>query len=111
MQAISLTDNSNPLIRRYIRTAKPLLTEPDDIDAYTIALADGSLMEAWQYQRTYSEMSDMRERLIRKILDWCFAREFIMQCSHHYNGSLTALLSKTACPASQTTLSVTLVQL
>ncbi|KAI0918790.1 hypothetical protein AcW1_009485 [Taiwanofungus camphoratus] len=73
MQAISLTDNSNPLIRRYIRTAKPLLTEPDDIDAYTIALADGSLMEAWQYQRTYSEMSDMRERLIRKILDWCFA--------------------------------------
>ncbi|EJF59559.1 hypothetical protein DICSQDRAFT_181898 [Dichomitus squalens LYAD-421 SS1] len=71
IEALSLSEDSHALIRRYIRTAKPLLTEPDDIDAYTIALAESSLLEAWSYQRSFSEASDTRERLIRKILDWC----------------------------------------
>ncbi|KAI0676405.1 nuclear pore complex assembly-domain-containing protein [Trametes maxima] len=71
LQALSLADNASTLIRTYIRTANPLLTEPDDIDTYTTALAESSLMEAWTYQRTFSEVSQTRKRLIRKILDWC----------------------------------------
>ncbi|KAI0828689.1 nuclear pore complex assembly-domain-containing protein [Trametes gibbosa] len=70
LQALSLSENSSALIREYVRTAKPLLTEPDDIDAYTIALAESSLMEAWSYQRSFSEVSETKRRLVRKILDW-----------------------------------------
>ena len=76
IQALSLSGDSHTLIRRYIRTVKPLLTEPDDIDAYTIALAESSLLEAWSYQRSFSEVSDTRKRLVRKILDWCLTREY-----------------------------------
>ena len=76
IQALSLSGDSHTLIRRFISTVKPLLTEPDDIDAYTIALAESSLLEAWSYQRSFSEVSDTRKRLVRKILDWCLTREY-----------------------------------
>ena len=75
MQALSLAEDPHFLIRSYIRTVKPLLTEPDDIDMYTIALAESNLLEAWSYQRTYSEGDETRKRLICKILDWCLTRE------------------------------------
>ncbi|KAI0754412.1 nuclear pore complex assembly-domain-containing protein [Daedaleopsis nitida] len=71
LQALSQSADPHSLIRTFIRTAKPLLTEPDDIDAYAIALAESSLMEAWSYQRSFPEASDTRKRLIRKVLDWC----------------------------------------
>ncbi|KAJ6470120.1 nuclear pore complex assembly-domain-containing protein, partial [Mycena vitilis] len=72
LQAISLSPNSMPLIVKYVRTAKPVLTEPDDIDLYAVALAHSSLLEAWQFQRTFSELNDTRSRLLGKILHWCF---------------------------------------
>ncbi|KAI0064420.1 hypothetical protein BV25DRAFT_1800639, partial [Artomyces pyxidatus] len=78
IQAISLSDTPTALILRYLRTARPMLTEPDDIDIYALALAQSSLMEAWQYQRTFPENSETRTRLVRKILEWCLARE----CPH-----------------------------
>ncbi|KAL6302993.1 nuclear pore complex assembly-domain-containing protein [Sparassis latifolia] len=71
LQVLSLTDTPGAFIRQYVRTAKPLLTEPDDIDAYALALAESSLMEAWQYQRTFSEKTETRRQLLRGILDWC----------------------------------------
>ncbi|KAF8187036.1 nuclear pore complex assembly-domain-containing protein [Mycena galopus ATCC 62051] len=71
LQAISLSPNSTPLVLKYVRTAKPVLTEPDDIDIYAVALAGSSLLEAWQFQRTFSEKHETRPRLLRKILDWC----------------------------------------
>lgn len=74
LQAISLSPNPSPIIRRYIRTAKPLLTEPDDIDTYANALMESSLLEAWQYQRTFPEGSETRARLIKNILKWCLVR-------------------------------------
>ncbi|KAJ6588924.1 nuclear pore complex assembly-domain-containing protein [Mycena capillaripes] len=74
LQAISLSPNSMPLVLKYVRTAKPLLTEPDDIDLYTVALAESSLFDAWQFQRTFSEQNETRPRLLKKILDWCFSR-------------------------------------
>ncbi|KAI1794442.1 nuclear pore complex assembly-domain-containing protein [Ganoderma leucocontextum] len=73
IQALFLAQNSHSLIRSYIRTVKPLLTEPDDIDTYTIALAESNLSEAWSYQRTFPEVNDTRKRLVRKILHWCLA--------------------------------------
>ena len=75
IQALSLADDSHSLIRSYIRTVKPLLTEPDDIDMYTVSLSESSLSEAWSYQRTFSDGDDTRKRLVRKILDWCLTRE------------------------------------
>ncbi|KAF7789692.1 hypothetical protein EIP86_000638 [Pleurotus ostreatoroseus] len=71
LQALSLDPAAHSLILRYVRTAKPLLTEPDDIDAYTIALAESSLLEAWRYQRTYPDGSATKERLVRNIFTWC----------------------------------------
>lgn len=85
IQAISLDADPHPLILRYIRTAKPLLTEPDDIDAYSIALAESSLLEAWQYQRTYPEDSNARARLIRNILTWSLTRESVCHLRWLYN--------------------------
>ena len=76
IQALSLEANANELILTYIRTAKPSLTEPDDIDAYSIALADSSLLEAWQYQRSFPEDSPTRNRILRNILRWCLTRKF-----------------------------------
>lgn len=76
MQAISLSDDAHPLILKYVRTAKPQLTEPIDIDIYLIALAESSLLEAWQFQRTFPEVSEIRPSLLHKILEWCLAREF-----------------------------------
>ncbi|THU78889.1 hypothetical protein K435DRAFT_38308, partial [Dendrothele bispora CBS 962.96] len=61
LQAIASAPNTDPypsyhpLIVKYIRTAKPLLTEPQDLDTYIIALASSntnSLFDAWQFQRT-----------------------------------------------------------
>lgn len=52
-----------------------MLTEPDDMDTYIIALAEDSLIDAWQYQRTFPDQSDIRTRLIKKVLEWCFTRK------------------------------------
>ncbi|KAI0701359.1 nuclear pore complex assembly-domain-containing protein [Cytidiella melzeri] len=74
IQAIGLEqNNANALVLQYIRAAKPLLTEPNDIDAYSIALAESSLLEAWQYQRTFSEAGAIRPRVLRNVLRWCLS--------------------------------------
>ncbi|KJA23117.1 hypothetical protein HYPSUDRAFT_163737 [Hypholoma sublateritium FD-334 SS-4] len=70
MHAISISSDSAALIRRYVQTAKPLLIEPLDIECYALALADSSVMEAWQFIRTFSEGDPMRARLLQKTLEW-----------------------------------------
>ena len=75
IQAISLSDNSTRLLLQYLRTAKPMLTEPDDMDMYILALAEDGFTYAWQYQRTFPEKSEIRTRLMRKVLEWCFTRK------------------------------------
>ncbi|KAL1720616.1 nuclear pore complex assembly-domain-containing protein, partial [Schizophyllum commune] len=67
MQAIDL-ENKPQLIVKYVRCAQPLLTEPDDIDLYTICLAEGSLLDAWQFIRTFHDRT--RARLLEKLLRW-----------------------------------------
>ncbi|EEB87224.1 hypothetical protein MPER_15513, partial [Moniliophthora perniciosa FA553] len=69
LQAISLSNNPYPLIVRYVRTAKPLLAEPDDLDIYTLALAHSNLFEAWQFQRTFNQRDPTRERLLKKLFE------------------------------------------
>lgn len=88
IHAISLSSDPapGPLILRYVRTAKPLLIEPDDLYTYTIALAESSLLEVWQWQRTFSEGSEHRGKLLEKIFEWCVSR--MLQSSHlicHYH--------------------------
>jgi hypothetical protein len=51
-----------------------MLTEPDDMDTYILALAEDSLINAWQYQRTFPDKSEIRSRLTKKVLEWCFTR-------------------------------------
>lgn len=77
IRAISLSPDSEPFIRRYIQTAKPALVEPMDIECYTLALADLSVREAWQYTRTFDDTENMRTRLLRKILEWAVTRASI----------------------------------
>ncbi|KAI0252498.1 hypothetical protein BJV78DRAFT_339813 [Lactifluus subvellereus] len=69
----SLSDTSTRLLLQYLRTAKSMLTEPDDMDTYILALAEDSLTNAWQYQRTFPDKSEIRTRLTRKVLEWCFS--------------------------------------
>jgi hypothetical protein len=75
LEVLSLAENSMPLILKYIRTAKPALLQPEDVDIYVIALAESSLMEAWQFQRSFPESSIARTRLLTKIMDWCLSRK------------------------------------
>ncbi|TFK72079.1 hypothetical protein BDN72DRAFT_895067 [Pluteus cervinus] len=69
LQAISLAPNATPLILKYVRTAKPPLIEPIDLDLYIIALAETSFFGAWQFQRGFAE-NDTRHRLLTKVLEW-----------------------------------------
>lgn len=76
LEAISLTSDPT-LIVKYIRTARPALTEPRDLDLYVVALAECcSLCEAWEYQRTFSQTSTLRSRLFKKLLEWSVTRKF-----------------------------------
>ncbi|KAF8965027.1 nuclear pore complex assembly-domain-containing protein [Flammula alnicola] len=70
IHAISISPDSEPLIRRYIQTAKPLLIEPLDIECYALALAHSSVLEAWQFSRTFNDTDPMRARLFKKIIEW-----------------------------------------
>ncbi|EIN08466.1 hypothetical protein PUNSTDRAFT_68800, partial [Punctularia strigosozonata HHB-11173 SS5] len=94
MQTIALSQNPAPLIVKYIRTARPLLTEPPDLNLYTEALLAGSsngVLDAWLFQRTFPDCNEMKARLVRIIIDWCLTRER----AHPYTAfsSLTSLLS------------------
>lgn len=77
MQALSQADNATELILKYVRTAKPALTQPDDIDLYTLALAESNFLEAWQFQRSFPDGNPIRPRLIGKILNWALSRELM----------------------------------
>ncbi|KAF8802250.1 hypothetical protein BYT27DRAFT_7226558 [Phlegmacium glaucopus] len=70
MVALSNSPDSEALIRRYVQTAKPPLVEPLDLEMYTLALADSSILDAWHYTRTFSETDEMRPRLFKKMLEW-----------------------------------------
>ena len=76
LQVLSLSPEAPALIRKYVRTVKPPLTEPNDIKLFALALADSSLPEAWAFQRTFNERSEIRSRLLRSLLEWCVSREF-----------------------------------
>lgn len=76
IHAITLAPQPGPLLLKYVRTAKPPLVEPPDMLRYVNALAESSILEAWQYQRSFSETDEMRPRLFRRIIDWAVAREF-----------------------------------
>ena len=49
--------------------------EPLDIEMYALALADLSVLDAWQYTRSFSELDEMRPRLFKKVLEWAVTRE------------------------------------
>ncbi|KAF8155739.1 nuclear pore complex assembly-domain-containing protein [Crassisporium funariophilum] len=68
--AISISTDAAPLIRRYVQTAKPILVDPPELERYTLALADSSILEAWQYARTFNDSHEMRPRLFKKIVEW-----------------------------------------
>ncbi|KAJ3516020.1 hypothetical protein NLJ89_g1394 [Agrocybe chaxingu] len=70
IRAITTSPDSSSLVRRYIQTAKPLLVEPFDIECYAVALADSSILEAWQFSRTFDDTDGMRTRLFQKLLEW-----------------------------------------
>ncbi|KIL59488.1 hypothetical protein M378DRAFT_187986 [Amanita muscaria Koide BX008] len=77
LQAASLVPNPSHLIVKYVRTARSALTDPHDLETYIIALAEASsFCEAWEYQRIFNDVSPMRSRLFKKLLDWTVTREF-----------------------------------
>jgi hypothetical protein len=75
IQALSLSSESSSLIVRFVRTVKPILSEQGDIDAYLLALASSSLLDAWMYQRSFPEEGNLRARLLDKLFEWCFSRK------------------------------------
>ena len=89
MVALSISPDSEALIRRYVGTAKPPFVEPPDLEMYTLALADLSILDAWQYTRTFGESDEMRPRLFKKILEWALTRKSLLY-SLRVNNSTTS---------------------
>ncbi|KNZ78706.1 hypothetical protein J132_10811, partial [Termitomyces sp. J132] len=73
LQTISLSPDPVPLIVQYVRTAKPRLISQADIWIYTHALAELSFLDAWQFQRTFNEISKVRTTLLNNLLEWCIS--------------------------------------
>ena len=94
--ALSVSPDSEALIRRYVQTIKPPLVEPLDIEIYTLALADSSVLNAWQYTRSFSESDEMRPRLFKKVLEWAVTREVSL---YSYFLKLTQTSTFPNCPA------------
>lgn len=97
LRAISLTPESTSLIVKYVRTAKPPLIEPADIDMYALALAESSLLEAWRFQRTFNETDPTRSRLLKKLIEWCIF-------PNPRRAALTVLLSLPLSPFEESTI-------
>lgn len=93
LQAISLASQPTPLILRYVRTVKPPLTEPSDIDMYALALAESSLLEAWRFQRTFNEMNATRSRILTKLIEWCIFRKFLLSYPWLYSPQSVLIFS------------------
>ncbi|TFK29768.1 hypothetical protein FA15DRAFT_691042 [Coprinopsis marcescibilis] len=73
IRAITLAPEHGPLLRKYIRTVKPPLVEPMDLLSYIDALAESTIVEAWNFQRTFPENDEIRPRLFKRILHWALA--------------------------------------
>lgn len=63
------------LVLRYVRIGKPPLESQEDIECYLLALCENSsILDAWLYQRTFSEdpgHNESKGRLIDLIFDYC----------------------------------------
>lgn len=66
------------LVLRYVRIGKPPLESQEDIECYLLALCENtSILDAWLYQRTFSEdpgHNESKGRLIDLIFDYCLYR-------------------------------------
>ena len=103
--ALSVSPDSEALIRRYIQTIKPPLVEPLDIEMYTLALADLSVLDAWQYTRSFSESDEIRPRLFKKVLEWAVTREVSLYSYYATNSDIdiSKLLSESSHSSFDTT--------
>lgn len=81
LEALALSADAASLVLKYVRTVKPPLLDPADIDIYVTALAESSLWDAWRYQRTVPEDSEARSRVVEVILHWCLSRELLLSIS------------------------------
>ncbi|KAL5522660.1 hypothetical protein ACEPAG_8678 [Sanghuangporus baumii] len=70
METLALDSNSAFLIRKFVRTCNPALRELSDLERYTIATSEYSVLEAWKYQRNFPINHPTRKALLRKILEW-----------------------------------------
>lgn len=66
------------LVLRFVRLAKPPLTDQESLDIYVGALCAGNVVTALLYVRNFPESSDetaQRARLTGMILNSCLMRE------------------------------------
>lgn len=76
IETLALSAESGHLIRKFVRTCKPALREQSDLERYLIATAEFSMVEAWQYQKTFPEDQTVRRKLIQRLLVWAFTRAY-----------------------------------
>lgn len=74
LHAITFNGRGEPadksiLIRQYVRTTKPVFQATLDLEYYAMALAEMSLQDAWQFQRTFPE-GERRLKIIRALFTW-----------------------------------------
>ncbi|KAL5480980.1 hypothetical protein ACEPAI_9921 [Sanghuangporus weigelae] len=70
METLALDSNSAFLIRKFVRTCNPALRELSDLERYTIATSEHSVLDAWKYQQNFPINHPTRKALLRKILEW-----------------------------------------
>ncbi|KAF8524362.1 nuclear pore complex assembly-domain-containing protein, partial [Hysterangium stoloniferum] len=78
------------LVRTYVRTAHPVLQAFEDAEIYIRALLSFSLSEAWTFQRGFVQGSNMRNQLVRVILDACLMPPHTVHLPHLISLPLSA---------------------
>lgn len=74
METLSLDAEADRLIRRFVRTCSPSLKDSMDMTRYMLALAEHSVVEAWEYQQLYPNNFPAKKELIRNLLSWVLSR-------------------------------------
>ena len=77
MDTLALDEEADRLLRRFVRTCSPPLTEATDMTRYLLALAEHSVVEAWEYQQRFPNTLPAKKDLIRNLLTWVLSRKWL----------------------------------
>lgn len=75
LNTLTLSEDRSSLILKYVRCCKPALTDLEDMTKYCLASAEKNFLDAWEYQRQFTDKSETRQHLLHKLFQWVCTRK------------------------------------